>query len=125
MMMLEIRWSNLPEHSTVIHKERKVQARTFKGWEEVRAHLESKIRMAKCDGSNPYKAVEMFLKYHPTIPLEYHDNEIYVELTAEQWSKVKAEKAGRSGFNRAQRAKKYATKEAIERHALDKDIGGI
>ncbi len=81
--------------------------------------------MAKCDGLNPYKAVEMFLKYRPTVPPEYHDNEIYAEPTAEQWSKVKVEKADRSDFHRAQREKKYAAKEEIERHAFDDDIGGI
>ena len=92
---------------------------------EVRAHSESKMRMAKCDGLNPYKAVEMFLKYHPTIPPEYHDNEIYAEPTVEQWSKVKVEKADRSDFHRAQRAKKFVAEEAIERHAIDKNIGEI
>jgi hypothetical protein len=40
--------------------------------------------MAKCNGLNPYMAVEMFLKYCPTLPLEYHDNEIYAKPTAEQ-----------------------------------------
>ena len=125
MMTLEMRRSNLPEHGTTIHKASKVRARRFNGWEEVRAHSESKIRMAKCDGLNPYKAVEMFLKYRPTVPPEYHDNEIYAEPTAEQWSKVKVEKADRSDFHRAQREKKYVAKEEIERHAFDDDIGGI
>ena len=95
------------------------------GWEEVRAHLESKIRMEKCDGLNPYKAVEMILKYHPTVPPEYHDTEIYAELTAEQWPKVKVEKADWSDFHQVQRANRYAAKEAIERHAFDDNIGGI
>ena len=81
--------------------------------------------MVKCDGLNPYKAVEMFLKYCHTVPPEYHDNEIYAEPTAEQWSKVKVEKADWLDFHQAQRAKMYAAKEAIERHAFDDDIGGI
>ena len=125
MMTLEIRRSNLPKHGTTIHKASKVQARRFNGWEEVRAHLESKIRMAKCDRLNPYKAVEMFLKYCLTVPPEYHDNEIYAEPTAEQWSTVKVEKADRSDLHQAQRVKKYAAEEAIERHAFNDDIGGI
>ena len=43
----------------------------FKGWEEVRAHLELTIRMAKCDGLNPYKAVEMFLNTDRTFLLDW------------------------------------------------------
>jgi hypothetical protein len=35
------------------------------------------------------------------------------------------EKADRLAFHRAQRAKKYAAKEVIERHAFNNDIGGI
>jgi hypothetical protein len=101
MTTLEMRWSNLPEHGTVIHKLPKVRARRFKGWEEVRVDLESKIKIAKCDGLNPYKAVEIFLKYHPTVQPEYHENEIYAKPTAEQWSKVKVEKADWSDFHRA------------------------
>ena len=60
--------------------------------------MESKIRMVKCDGLNPYKAVEMYMKYRPTVLPEYHDNEIYVKPTAEQWLKVKVEKADWSAF---------------------------
>ena len=47
----------------------------------------------------------MYFKYCPTIPPEFHDNEAY--------------------FHRAQKAKKYAAKEAIERHEFDEEIGGI
>ena len=97
-MTLEMRRSNLPEHGTTIHKASKVRARRFNGWEEVRAHSESKLRLAKCDGLNPYKAVEVWKNYRPVVLLEFHDNCLYAEPTAEQWSKVKVEKADRSDF---------------------------
>mgnify|MGYP006169356061 CR=1 FL=1 len=66
----------------------------------------------------------MWKNYHPVVPLEFHDIAC-MQSQAEQWSKVKVEKADRSDFHRAQRAKKYAAKEAIERHAFNDDIGGI
>ena len=99
-----------------MHNTSEVRTRRFKGWEEVGAHLKS---------MNPHKAIEMYLKYHPTILPEFHKNELYAEPTLEQWSKVKVEKVDQQDFHRAQKAKKYAAKEAIERHEFDEEIGGI
>ncbi len=73
-------------------------------------------------GLNPYKAVEMRKNYRPVVPPEFHDNRLYVEQTAEQWSKVKVEKSDRSEFRAGLKAKKYAGKEAVERHSFDIDV---
>ena len=72
---------------------------------------------------NLYRAVELFLKYRPNIPMEFQQNELYGERTVEQWSKVKVEKADRSEFHKSQRVKKYTAKEVIERHAFDVEVG--
>jgi hypothetical protein len=44
------------------------------------------------DGLNPYKAVEMFMKYRPNIPVQFQLDELYAEPSAEVWAKVKKEK---------------------------------
>ena len=69
-------------------------------------------------GMNPYKVVEMWKNYRPNIPIEYHDNVLYVEPTPAQWAKVKDEKCDRSEFRAGLKMKKYgenkSTKEKIE-----------
>ena len=123
MMMLEMRRSNLPEHRTVIHKASKVQAQVKAG-EEDWPYSESKLMMVKCKGLNLYRAVEIYLKYPPTIPPEFHDNELYAAPTLELWLKIKVEKAEWSNFHRAQKAKKYAAKERLKgMHSTKKLVG--
>jgi hypothetical protein len=39
-------------------------------------------------GMNPYKVIEMFKKYKPNIPLEYHSDELYAKPSDEVWVKV-------------------------------------
>ena len=83
----------------------------------------AKLKVLKCIGLDPYKAVEMWKTYRPVVLLEFHDNRLYEELTVEQWAKVKVEKLVRSEFRAVLKAKKYAAKEAVERHSFDMDIG--
>ena len=49
-------------------------------------------------GFNPYKMVEMFSKYRPVVPVEFHSDELYAEPSSEVYAKVKTEKADRSEF---------------------------
>ena len=57
-------------------------------------------------------------EYRPNIPIEYHDNVLYVEPTPAQWAKVKYKKCNQSEFRAGLKMKKYgvnkATKERIE-----------
>ena len=122
-MALQMRRSNLPEHPAITHTASKVRSRKFNCPAEVRAHSVAKLKLVKCMGLNPYKAVEMYKNYRPVVPPEFHDNRLYAEPTAEQWSKVKVEKSDRSEFRAALKAKKYAAKEAVERHSFDMDVG--
>ncbi len=53
------------------------------------------------DGLNPYKAVEMFTKYRPNIPVQFQLDELYAEPSAEVWAKVKKEKLIDQSFVRS------------------------
>ena len=71
------------------------------------------------DGLNPYKAVEMFTKYHPNIPVQFQLDELHAELSAEVWVKVKKEEIDRSEFCAQLKADKYVNdKEWIESLAV-------
>ncbi len=73
-------------------------------------------------GMNPYKVVEMWKNHRPNIPIEYHDDVLYVEPAPGQWAKVKDEKCNQSEFRAGLKMKKYgdnkATKEKIENVAF-------
>ena len=58
----------------------------------------SMLVMSTNDGLNPYKAVKMFMKYHPNIPVQFQLDELYAEPSAEVWAKVKKEKIDQSEF---------------------------
>ncbi len=84
----------------------------------VRAYLSSQLKSLKNMGMNPYKVVEMRKNYRPNIPIEYHDDVLYVEPTPVQWTKVKDKKCDRSEFRAGLKMKKCgenkSTKEKIE-----------
>ncbi len=92
VMTLGLRKSNLEEHGVIVHKISKVRAWRFDGLVVVQVHLEKILKPLNDIGLNPYKAVEMWKNYCPVVPLDYHDNVLYVEPTAEQRAKVKVEK---------------------------------
>jgi hypothetical protein len=52
----------------------------------------SVLVMIANDGLNPCKAVEMFTKYRPNIPVQFQVDGLYAEPSAEVWAKVKKEK---------------------------------
>ncbi len=72
------------------------------------------LKPIPCVGLNPYKVVEMYKNYRPSVPIEYHSDVTYVEPSGEVWSKVKVEKTERSEFRVNLKAKKYVGKEQIE-----------
>ena len=70
-------------------------------------------------GLNPYKAVEMFQKYRPVVPEDFHSDDLYAEPSAEVWAKVKKEKIDQSEFRAQLKADKYVNdKERIESLAV-------
>ena len=124
-MALDLRKSNLPEHTVDVHNVSKVRAWRFNGPAEVCAHSEKHLKGVRCMGLNPYKVVEMWKNYRPNVPDENHNNALYAKPTADEWSKVKVERGDRSEFRAAQKAKKYVAKEAVKRLAFDMDaVGG-
>ncbi len=72
------------------------------------------MKPIQCVGLNLYKIVEMYNNNRPNVPVEYHSDVMYAELSEEVWSKVKVEKTERSKFWANLKAKKYAGKEQIE-----------
>jgi len=44
----------------------------------------SLLVMITNDGLNPYKAVEMFTKYRPNIPVQFQSDELYAEPSADE-----------------------------------------
>jgi hypothetical protein len=40
-------------------------------------------------GLNPFKMVDMFSKYRPFVPVEFHSDELYAEPSSEVYAKVK------------------------------------
>ena len=71
-------------------------------------------------GLNPYKMVEMFSKYRPVVPVEFHSDELYAEPSSEVYAKVKMEKSERSEFRARLKETKYKNDtEKIEKMAFD------
>ncbi len=70
---------------------------------------------------NPYKAVEMFQKYRPVVPEEFHVDDFYAEPSTEVWSKVKMEKIDQVLVKKLKATKYADDKDQIESFALDED----
>ena len=54
-------------------------------------------------GLNPYKAVEMYQKYRPVVPEDFHSDDLYAEPSVKVWSNVKTQKIDRSKFWKKQK----------------------
>jgi len=83
--------SNLEEHNELVFNLRK-RSTSKLSRAEIAVISNSLLVMITNDGLNPYKAVEMFTKYHPNIPVQFQSDELYAEPSAEVWVKVKKEK---------------------------------
>ncbi len=85
--------SNLEEHNELVVVFNLRKRSTSKlSHAEIAVISNSLLVMITNDGLNPYKAVEMFTKYHPNIPVQFQSDELYAEPSAEVWVKVKKEK---------------------------------
>ncbi len=80
---ITIRKSNLKEH-----QEHVLNLRKRDTWDRVtRAqlidHAAEVLKPIQCVGLNPYKIVEMYKNYRPSVPIEYHSDVMYVEPSEE------------------------------------------
>jgi len=121
---MRLRQSNLEEHNELVFNLRK-RTTSKLSRAEIAEISNSVLVTITNDGLNPYKAVEMFTKYRPNIPVQFQVDELYAEPSAEVWAKVKKEKIDRSEFRAQLKADKYVNdKERIERLAeYDGDEG--
>jgi hypothetical protein len=53
------------------------------------------LQPIKPPGINPYKWVELFFKYRPVVPPEYHQDEFYIKPSDDVLKMVKEEKVNR------------------------------
>ena len=106
-LAMTIRESNLDEHQIIRH----TAVRPKRGFANdiVKLRIESAklLQMIQPPGINPYKQVELYAKYRPVVPQEYHQDEFYIKPTDDVLKKVKEEKVLRT----ENRAKVKALKE--------------
>ena len=113
-LQMRLRQSNLEEHKELVFNLWK-RTTSKLSRAKIAEILNSSLVMITNDGLNPYKAVEMFTKYCPNIPVQFQSDELYAEPSAEVWAKVKKEKIDRSEFCAQLKADKYVNdKERIE-----------
>jgi hypothetical protein len=60
--------------------------------EKLRNRSAALLQPIKPPGINPYKQVELFFKYRPVVPPEYHQDEFYIKPSDDVLKMVKAEK---------------------------------
>jgi hypothetical protein len=117
-LQMRLRQSNLEEHNELVFNLRKGSTSKLSR-AEIAEISNSLLVTITNDGLNPYKAVEMFTKYRPNIPVQFQSDELYAEPSAEVWAKVKKEKIDRSEFRAQLKADKYVNdKERIESLAV-------
>jgi hypothetical protein len=80
-MQITIRQSNLKEHHEYV-----LNLRRRGTWDGVtRAqlieHADKVLKPIQCVGLNPYKIVEMYKNYRPNVPVEYHSDVMYADLS--------------------------------------------
>jgi hypothetical protein len=109
-----IRQTNLEEHQEYVLNLWKRGTWDGVTWAQLIKHADKVLKPIQYVGLNPYKIVEMYKNYRQIVPVEYHSDVLYVELSEEVWLKVKVEKMERSRFWANLKAKKYAVKEQIE-----------
>ena len=75
--------------------------------DQLNAHCIELLKPITAPGINPYKHVELYIKYHPVVPEDYWDHELYVKPPEEILRKFKEEKV----IRKDNRAKVMALKE--------------
>jgi hypothetical protein len=115
-LQMRLRQSNLEEHNELVFNLRK-RSTSKLSCAKIAEISNSLLVTTTNDGLNPYKAVEMFTKYRPNIPVQFQSDES--EPSAEVWAKVKKEKIDRSEFRAQLKVDKYVNdKERIESLAV-------
>ncbi len=121
-----LRQSNLPEYQEFVLYLRKRGTWDGMTCSKIAEYPEEVLRPIAWKGMNPYKTVELWKNYRPNIPIEYHSDKLYAELSEEVLAKVKTEKIDRSEFWKTVKAKKYLeNKEKIESVASDDGKGKV
>jgi len=91
------------------------KSRKFNSAIELKAHSSTLLSPIKCLGLNPYKMVEMWKNYHPMVPMEYQDDELYAKPDAKVMANVKDEKVYRAESRAVLKANKYGgVKDTLE-----------
>ncbi len=94
-MQITIWQSNLEEHQEYVLNLWKRGTWDGVTWAQLIEYADKVLKPTQCVGLNPYKIVEMYKNYRLSVPVEYHSDVMYMELSEEVWSKVKVEKTER------------------------------
>ena len=112
LIMKFLRESNLDEQEIIRHTAVRPSRGIRNDFEMLRTRSAVLLQPIKPPGINPYKRVELFFKYRPIFPPEYHQDEFYIKPSDDVLKMVKEEKVIRI----ENRAKLKAVKE-------DKTVG--
>jgi len=85
---ITIRQSNLDEHQEYVLNLRKRGTWDGVTCAQLIEHADKVLKPIQFVGLNPYIIVEMYKNYRPNVPIEYHSDLMYAELSEEVWSKV-------------------------------------
>ncbi len=85
---ITIRQSNLDEHKEYVLNLWKRGTWDGVTWAQLIEHAYKVLKPIQFVGLNPYIIVEMYKNYRPNVPIEYHSDLMYAELSEEVWSKV-------------------------------------
>ncbi len=78
-LIIKIRESNLDEHEIIRHTAVRPSRGIRNDIEKLRTRSAALLQPIKPPGINPYKRVELFFKYRPVVPPEYHQDEFYIK----------------------------------------------
>jgi hypothetical protein len=106
-LTMTIRESDLAEHQIIQHTAVRPKRGFANDIEKLRIESAKLLTMIEPPGINPYKRVELYAKYRPVVPPEYHQDEFYIKPPDDVMQKVKEEKVLRT----ENRAKVKALKE--------------
>ncbi len=106
-LIMKIRESNLDELEIIRHAAVRPSRGIRNDIEKLRIRSEALLQPIKPPGINPYKLVELFFKYRPVVPPEYHQDEFHIKPFNNVLKMVKEEKVIRI----ENRAKVKAVKE--------------
>jgi hypothetical protein len=89
---MTIQESNLDTHKIIRHTAIRPSRGIANDVKELHNRSDDLLQMIKPPGVNQYKQVELYYKYHPVVPAEYHLDKFYIKSPNEVLKKVKEEK---------------------------------